>query len=42
MPTCFRPGGKIKELFDSIFGLLNDKSKKKKSQKKPKGKEVKY
>jgi len=25
MPTCLRPSGKIKELHENVFALLNDK-----------------
>jgi len=34
MPTCLRPGGKIKELYEDVFGVLNSK----KSYKRKKGK----
>ena len=38
MPACLRPGGKIKELHENIFGLLNEKSKQKKKEKSKKKK----
>ena len=36
MPACLRPGGKIKELHENIFGLLNEDKKSQKSKKKKK------
>ena len=33
MPTCLRPGGKIKELHESVFALLNSKKSYKRKDK---------
>lgn len=33
MPACLRPKGKIKQLYDNVFGLLNEEKKRKQKEK---------